>query len=84
MSANMCVSASMYVSWAFPLALFLIVFYYSHLFLICLIVFYYYSLDDCFLVRDRKTMDPDGRGGEEELGGESVIRVYCMGKIYFQ
>jgi hypothetical protein len=31
-------------------------------------------------------MDPDGRGGGEELGvegGETIIRIYYMRKIYF-
>lgn len=41
-------------------------------------------------MRDRKWMDPDGRGGGEKLGeveeGETIIRIYfCEEKIiYFQ
>lgn len=41
----------------------------------------------CFLRRDRKGMDQDGRGDEEELGGaeteENIIRIYCRGKFIF-
>ena len=36
----------------------------------------------CFLMRHRKGMDPEGKGGEEEVEGvegeETVIRIYCM------
>lgn len=39
-------------------------------------------------MRDRRGVDLDGKGGEEELerveGGEIVIRIYYMGKIHFQ
>lgn len=35
-------------------------------------------------MRDRRGVDPEGRGGEEELGpveeGETVIWIYCMEK----
>ena len=35
-------------------------------------------------MRDRKGVDPDGRGGREKLGGveevDTVIRIYCMRK----
>ena len=34
-------------------------------------------------MRDRKGVDPDGKGDGEELGGvgrETVIRLYCMRK----
>lgn len=46
------------------------------------IVFYYYPLEAfCFLI-DRKGVDPDGRGGGEELGGgergKTVIRIYYV------
>lgn len=34
-----------------------------------LISFYYYTLEACFLMRDRKVVDPDGRLNGEELGG---------------
>jgi hypothetical protein len=43
----------------------------------------------CFLVRDRKDVDPDfGRGGEwEEQGGaqerEKIIRAYCINNSIF-
>lgn len=34
----------------------------------------------CFLTRDRKNVDADGRGEEEEFGwvgeGETIIRLY--------
>lgn len=43
-------------------------------------MFYYYPLEACsFLMWDRKGVDPDGKGGGEELGevegGETVIRT---------
>lgn len=49
------------------------------------VIFYYCLLEaDCFLVRDRKGVDLDGRGYGEELGeaegGETVIRVYYVKK----
>lgn len=49
----------------FPCLLYwLVLFYY--------IVFYYYTLQllfpDCFPMKDRNEVDPDERGGEEELG----------------
>lgn len=35
-------------------------------------------------MRARKGVDPEGRGGGEELGGEeggkTIIRIYCMRK----
>jgi hypothetical protein len=41
-----------------------------------------------FLRRDRKGVDPDGRGCGEGVGGaeegETIIRIYYMNKIYFQ
>lgn len=40
-----------------------------------------------FLTRDRKEMDPDAKGGEEELGGlegrERESRIYYMRNICF-
>jgi hypothetical protein len=40
-----------------------------------------YLLEDCsFLMRNRKEVDPKGRGSREDLGGETVIRIYCMRK----
>lgn len=40
-----------------------------------------------FLMRDRKEMDPDARGGEEDLGGlegrERGSRIYYIRNIYF-
>lgn len=53
-------------------------------------LFYYDSLVACSLMRDRKGVDLDGRGGGKELGGvgeeETVIRIHCLrGKnTYFQ
>lgn len=44
-----------------------------------------YLLEACsFLMIDRKGVNPEVRGGEEELvcveGGETIIRMYRMGK----
>lgn len=49
------------------------------------VVFGCYFSDACsFLMRDRKGMDPEGRGGREELGGVEgevyIIRIDCMRK----
>lgn len=37
----------------------------------------------CFLMINRRVMDPDGRGGREELEGvkreEIIIKMYYMG-----
>lgn len=43
----------------------------------------------CFLMRDKKWVDPDGKGCGEELGGvdtgETVIKIHHVReKIYFQ
>lgn len=51
---------------------------------LCILYFvllYYYLLEACsFIVRDRTGMDPDERGGGEELKGtdrkETIIRIY--------
>jgi hypothetical protein len=41
----------------------------------------------CSVRRERKGQDLDGRGGGKEFGGsrgrETIVRLYCMGKIYF-
>lgn len=47
--------------------------------------FGHYLYEVCsFLLRNRKGMDLDDRGGREELrgaeGGEPVVRKYCMRK----
>lgn len=34
-------------------------------------------------MRDRKGGDPDGRGSREDLGRETVIRIYEGGKKLF-
>jgi hypothetical protein len=38
-------------------------------------------------MRDRKGVDPEGRGGGEELGGveggKTIIWIYCMRKNLF-
>jgi hypothetical protein len=51
------------------------------------ILLYYYHLENCFLIRNRKGVDPSGMGGGEELRGverrEAVIKIYKK-KIYFQ
>ena len=44
-----------------------------------------YLLDACsFLMRDRKEVYTEGRGGSKELrgveGGETAIEIYCMRK----
>lgn len=43
-------------------------------------------MSGCFLTRDRKNVDADGRGEEEEFGwvgeGETIIRIYT--KMYFK
>lgn len=44
---------------------------------------YYLPLEACFLMREEKEIDPDGRGGKVELGvkrGKSIIRVYFVRK----
>ena len=76
--ANMCVPAFIFIFCAFTLAgIFSLFWSYSDLFIIYLI--YYYSLDTCFLTRDRKAVDQDGRVGREVQGGvggrEMVIRI---------
>ena len=42
----------------------------------------------CFLMRDRKCIDPDGRRGVEKLGGiqrrETIIKIYCIEKSIFK
>lgn len=52
-----------------------------------LILFYYYPLEDCFLVRDKKGVDPAMRGGGKELGGEAgetaISIYYVRGKNLF-
>lgn len=64
-----CVCVTVCVSHAFSLAPFLLfVLSHSELF-----VFFYYSLDGCFPVRDRKGVDPDDR-----VGGGGILRG--MGK----
>jgi hypothetical protein len=42
------------------------------------ILFYYYFLDACFLIRYRKGVDSERRGSREDIGevreGETIIR----------
>ena len=37
-------------------------------------------------MRDRREVDPDGRGHEKELekieGGETITRMYCVKKLF--
>lgn len=51
------------------------------------VLFYYYPLEACCFLRDRKGVDPDGRGSGEELGGveggEINQDILCEIKIYF-
>lgn len=94
MSVNTCVFVSICVSCAFSLDRLLlsicfvlpglsgfvfILFYFT--------LFHYYSLDVCFIARDRKGVNLNGRGGGENLkrvgGDETVIKTYCMKQIYF-
>lgn len=70
------ISLSVYVSRVFPLGLFLLLVYLLVCFVpfwflwFCFNLFYYYSIDDCFLTRDiKKNVDSDGRGGEKDLTG---------------
>lgn len=48
-------------------------------FLIYYNLFYYYSLEACFLMKERKGMDPGGRGGDEKVGGvgggENIVKI---------
>jgi hypothetical protein len=58
------------------------------LFYFYLLIFYYYlSQSYSSLMRDRKVVDSDGRGGKERLRGEdrveTVIKTLCEKKIYF-
>lgn len=51
------------------------------------IISYHIPLD-CFLRKDKKGVDPEGRGGRDELeeieDGETINRIYWVKKIYFQ
>jgi hypothetical protein len=29
-------------------------------------------------MRDRKEVDPEEKGGDKELRGETIIRIFCM------
>lgn len=50
--------------------------------LLYFILFYCYALDVCFLIKDRKGVDMDGRGDGTELGAvegrDTVIRKYYI------
>lgn len=40
----------------------------------------------CFLMRDRKSVDPEVRRSEEKLRGiegEETVRILCKKKLYF-
>jgi hypothetical protein len=64
--------------------------YYILLMLYYCVIFYYYPLEACFvflffiffLMRDRKGVNPEGRGGGKKLGGVdaegTVIRIYYV------
>jgi hypothetical protein len=71
MNVNVCVSLSLCISCSFSLVLFPVWLFCYMLICFSYMLFYYYSLVACFLMRDRKgVVDLDGRGGrEEELGG---------------
>lgn len=90
---NMCISSSICVACIISLAVFPVWLFFSYfnLFWIYVILFCYHSSDVClclFTNRNKKGMDTDRRGGREELevveGGETIITIYCMKKIYFQ
>lgn len=40
----------------------------------------------CFLTKDRKGIEPDGRASREDLGGaggrETIIRTYCVKNVF--
>lgn len=59
-------SASICGSCAFSLVLFLVWLFSPILICFCFNLFYFYSLGACFLTRDRKSVDLDGKGGGEE------------------
>lgn len=55
---------------------------------ISVLYYYYFQMPVCFLIRNIKNMDLDGRGGWEDLEGageeENIMRIYCMKNIYSQ
>jgi hypothetical protein len=65
---------------------------YTDLFLLVLYYYYYIIIiiqkPVCYLRRDKKGKNPDGRGGIEDLRGfgkrETIITIYFMKKFYFQ
>jgi hypothetical protein len=50
------------------------------------VLFCHISLRILFFSRERKGVDPEGRGGREELGEaegrETIVRIYCMRKEF--
>lgn len=68
-----CVSASIHVFHAFSLILSLLILCLFCPISVCSFLFYYCSFD-----AGRKNMDLEGAEG-----GEIVIRIYCMTKVYF-
>lgn len=61
----MCVSVAVGVSCAFSLTIFF------HLFALFYLIYFItaFQMPVCFLTRERKGVDLDGRGGWEDLGG---------------
>lgn len=51
------------------------------------VLFYYYHLDVCFLMRGRKGVNPDWRGAWEEMrkvkGGVTIIRTHVRKIIFY-
>jgi hypothetical protein len=69
MFMNMCVSEALCVSVLLSLALFLLFVLPYILFYFYFILFYCYSLDVCFVTRDRKGVELGRWGGGEDLRG---------------
>lgn len=83
--ANEQVSVFCAFSWILSLGLFCQI-PMSWLSLYIIILFLSSHRSPCFLMRDRKVVGPNRRGGEEELGvmerKETIIRIYCVRKKY--
>lgn len=81
-----CVSASMWVSYTFFLALgFLIAYVVLFWFMFIFILFYYFFLyvPVCFPSRCSKNIYLDGREDRGETReGKTVIRIYCMKNLF--
>lgn len=80
---NELVSTSTPIYCAFPRTHFLL---FAFPILMLVLLFYYYPLDPYLLIRDRKGVNPHGKGGGKELraveGEKAVISIHYMRKIY--